>query len=75
MNSVYSALSREKNEVFLKDLGIFFNVCHKVLNKHTPRKKKYVGGKTKPFMIKELSNVLKQKSTLCKNYIKTLYSS
>ena len=40
MNSVYSALPKEKNEIFLKDLGIFFNVCHKVLNKHTPRKKK-----------------------------------
>ena len=57
MNSVYSALSREKNEILQKDLGVLFNVCLKVLNRHAPQKKKYIRGNSKPFMIKEFSKI------------------
>ena len=57
MNSLQSALNNQNGD-FVKIPDLFFNICHEVLNKHAPRKKKYICRNNKPFMIKSLSKAI-----------------
>ena len=69
MNSVHSTLSREENEILKKYLDVYFNVFGKILNRNAPRKKKYIRGSIKPFMIKELSQTFVQKRRLRNKFL------
>ena len=44
MNSIYSALSGEENEILEKEPDVFLKICLELLNKHAPRKKKVQPG-------------------------------
>lgn len=64
MNSVYSELCSEQNEILEKDVGVYFKICLEVLKKHGPRSKKYIRGNK---MTKELSEAFMQRSRKRKN--------
>ena len=49
----------ENTESFVKDPNCFYKVCTEVLKQHAPRKKKYVRGNNKRFMVKALSKTIK----------------
>ena len=48
----------------------FSSSCNTILNKHVPKKKKYVRGKQSPFMNKTLSKVIMQRSKLRNLFLK-----
>ena len=48
----------------IKNPELFFNICHGVLNKHAPRKKKYLRRNNEPFMTKALSKAIMQRTRL-----------
>ena len=53
-----------------ESLKNFSSSCNTILNKHVPKKKKYVRGKQSPFMNKTLSKVIMQRSKLRKLFLK-----
>ena len=69
MNSLQSALNNQNGD-FVKIPDLFFNICHEVLNKHAPRKKKYIRGNNKPFMTKALSKTIMQRTRLRNKFLK-----
>ena len=69
MNSLQSALNNQNSD-YVKNLDLFFNICHKVLNKHTPKKKKYIRGNNKPFMTKALSQAIMQRTRPRNKFLK-----
>ena len=48
----------------IKNPELFLNICHGVLNKHAPRKKKYLRRNNEPFMTKALSKAIMQRTRL-----------
>ena len=48
----------------IKNPELFFNICHGVLNKYAPRKKKYLRRNNEPFMTKALSKAIMQRTRL-----------
>ena len=48
----------------IKNPELFLNICHGVLNKHSPRKKKYLRRNNEPFMTKALSKAIMQRTRL-----------
>ena len=69
MNSLQSALHNQ-NGNYVKNQDLFFNICHEVLNKHAPRKKKYIRGNNKPLMTKTLSKAIMQRTRLRNKFLK-----
>ena len=69
MNSLQSALNNQ-NSNYVKNPDLFFNICHRVLDKHAPRKKKYIRGNNKPFMTKALSKAIMQRTRLRNKFLK-----
>ena len=69
MNSLQSALNNQNGD-YIKNPEVFFNICHEVLNKHAPRKKKYIRGNNKPFMTKALSKAIMQRTCLRNKFLK-----
>ena len=69
MNSLQSALNNQNGD-YVKNPEVFFNICHEVLNKHAPRKKKYIRGNNKPFMTKALSKAIMQRTCLRNKFLK-----
>ena len=63
MNSLQSALNNQNPD-------LFFNICLKVLNKHAPRKKKYIRRNNEPFMTKALSKAIMQRTRLRNKFLK-----
>lgn len=61
MKSVHEALFREENEILGNDPEAFFNVYHKVLNRHSPPKQNYIQGNNIAFMTKQLSKAFMQR--------------
>ena len=53
----------------VKNPDLFFNICHEVLNKHAPRKKKCIRGNNKPFMTKALPKAIIQRSRLRNKFL------
>ena len=49
---------------------LFFNICHKVLNKYAPGKKKYIRGNNKPTMTKALSKAVMDRTRLRNKFLK-----
>ena len=56
MNSLQYTLNEERID-YSKNPDKFFEICHTVLNTHAPKKKKYILGNNKPFMIKTFSKL------------------
>ena len=48
----------------------FFEISQSVLNKHAPRKKKYIRGNSKPFMTKAYSETIMQKTRFRNKFLK-----
>ena len=73
MNSLQSALHNQYSD-YVKNPDLFFNICHKVLNKHVPRKEKYIRGNNKLFMTKALSKAIMQRTRLRNKFFKNCLS-
>ena len=71
MNSLQSALNNQNSD-YVKNPDLFFNICHELLNKHAPRKKKHIRGNNKPFMTKALSKGIMQRTRLRNKFLKNL---
>ena len=69
MKSLQSTLSNQNGD-YVKNHDLFFNICHEVLNKHAPRKKKYIRGNNKPLMAKTLSKAKMQRTRLRNKFLK-----
>ena len=62
-----------KKETFVNNNRGFEKFCDmsiKLLNKHTPIKKKYKRGNQMPFVAKDLSKAIMKRSKLRNNYLK-----
>ena len=71
INSLSEVLYKNENtESFLKDPYYFYKVCTEVLNKHVPRKKKYVRGNNKPFMNKAVSKAVMLRTKISNKLLK-----
>ena len=68
MNFLQSALNNQNSDV--KNPDLFFNICHEVLSKHSPRKKKNIRENNKPFMTKALSKAIIQRTRLRNKLLK-----
>ena len=69
MNSLHYTLSEEQFD-YSKNPDKFFETCQTVLNKHAPRKKKYVRGNNKPFMTKAYSKAIMPRTRLRNKFLK-----
>ena len=69
LNSLQSALNNQ-NSYYVRNPDLFFNICHEVLNKQAPRKKKYIHGNNKPFITKALSKAIMQRTRLRNKFLK-----
>ena len=69
MNSLQSPLNNQNSD-YVKNPDLFFNICHKVLNKHPLRKKKYIHGNNKLFMTKALSKAIMQRTRVRNKFLK-----
>ena len=69
MKSLQSTLNNQNGD-YVKNHDLFFNICHEVLNKHAPRKKKYIRGNNKPLMVKTLSKAIMQRTRLRNKFLK-----
>ena len=69
MKSLQSTLNNQNGD-YVKNHDLFFNICHEVLNKHAPRKKKYIRGNNKPLMAKTLSKAIMQRTRLRNKFLK-----
>ena len=59
--SPYNIISMKNLLIIVKTpSNFFFEICHTVLNTHTPKKKKYKRGNNKPFMTKMFSKAIMQ---------------
>ena len=65
-------LARELSEVNFKDNSIsqFLETCANVLNKHAPRKKKFIRGNHSPFMNHELSKAIMTRTRFRNKFLK-----
>ena len=65
-------LVRELSEVNFKDNSIsqFLETCVNVLNKHAPRKKKFLRGNHSPFMNRELSKAIMTRTRFRNKFLK-----
>ena len=59
-----------QNIDYTKNLDLFFNRCQNELNHHFPRKKKYIRGKNKPFIIKTLSRSTRERTCFRSRFLK-----
>ena len=57
-----------QNIHYSENPSVFFDICSKVLNNHAPRKKTYIRGNSKPFMTKELSKTIMQRTGFRTNF-------
>ena len=55
---------------YTKNPKLFFELCRSELEHHAPRKKKYIRGNNKPFMTKELSNSIMERTRLRNKFSK-----
>ena len=55
---------------YSKNPDKFFEISHNVLNKHAPRKKKYMRGNNKPFMTKAYSKTFMQRTRFRNKFLK-----
>ena len=55
---------------YTKNPKLFFELCRSELEHHAPRKKKYIRGNNKPFMTKELSKSIMERTRLRNNFLK-----
>ena len=69
MNSLQSTLNNQNGD-YVKNPDLFFNICHEVLNKHAPRKKKHIRRNNKPVMTKVLSKAIMQRTRLRNKVLK-----
>ena len=69
MNSLLSELFDPHVDYNIHDLDIFFQICQKVLDNHSPRKKEYIRGNHKPFMNKRLSKAIMQRTRFQQVYL------
>ena len=70
MHSLHYALSEEHFN-YSKSPDKFYEICHSVLNDHTPRKTKYIRGNNKPFKIKAFSRAVMQRTQLKYKFLKS----
>ena len=69
MNSSQSTLNNQNGD-YVKNLDLFFNICHEVLNKHARRKRKNIHRNNIPFMTKALFKAIMQRTHLRKQFLK-----
>ena len=55
---------------YTKNPKLFFELCRSELEHHAPRKKKYIRGNNKPFMTKELSKSIMERTRLRNKFLK-----
>ena len=71
INSLNDVLNEHENqEHLLNDPDCFYKVCTEALNRHAPQKKKYVCGNNKPFMNKNFSQAIVQRTKLRNKFLK-----
>ena len=69
MDSLHYTLSEEQID-YSKNSDKFFEISQNVLNKHVPRKKKYIRGNNKPSMTKAYSKAIMQKTRFRNEFLK-----
>ena len=69
MDSLHYTLSEEQID-YSKNPDKFFEISQNVLNKHVPRKKKYIRGNNKPSMTKAYSKAIMQKTRFRNEFLK-----
>ena len=69
MNALHYTLSEEQFD-YSKNHDKFFETCQTVLNKHAPRKKKYIRGNNKSFMSKAYSKAIMHRTRLRNKFLK-----
>ena len=69
MDSLHYTLSEEQID-YSKNPDKFFEISQNVLNKHVPRKKKYIRGNNKPSMTKAYSKAIMQRTRFRNEFLK-----
>ena len=68
LNDIHN--KHENQEHLFNDPDCFYKLCAEVLNRHAPQKKKHVRGNNKPFMNKNLSQAIMQRTKLRNKFLK-----